>query len=126
MNEELVKKLRYKEGPAMVINAPEGYKLGIESKTDQSEKYEFVQLFVSNRQELIDWLPKVFSSLKEDALFWITYPKQTSKIKTDINRDIIFEILQNETDYRVVSNVAVDEKWSALRVRHIAKVKPKK
>lgn len=76
--------------------------------------------------KLTEWLPKVIRSLNEDALFWITYPKQTSKIKTDLNRDIVAALVQNETDYRVVSSVAVDEKWSGLRVRHQDKVKTKK
>lgn len=30
MQEELLKKLRYKQGRALVLHAPEGYKLGIE------------------------------------------------------------------------------------------------
>lgn len=126
MNEFLLKKMKYKEGSAKVINPPEGYRLGIESDGNQKDKYDFIQIFVKNRQELDEWLPKVLSQLNEDALFWITYPKQSSKTKTDINRDSIFEMLQNNTEYRVVSNVAVDDKWSALRVRHLTKVKAKK
>ncbi|WP_251577347.1 hypothetical protein [Paenibacillus sp. MER TA 81-3] len=58
-------------------------------------------------------------------MFWITYPKQSSKVKTDINRDILAAMVQNSTTYRVVSNVAVDEKWSALRLRPQDKVKSK-
>ena len=30
MQEELLKKLRYKQGRALVLQAPEGYELGIE------------------------------------------------------------------------------------------------
>ena len=61
--------------------------------------------------------------LKEDAVFWITYPKQTAKFKADINRDSLYTLVQAKSEYRVVSNVAVDEKWSALRFRHKDKVK---
>ncbi len=32
MQEELLKKLRYKQGRALVLQAPEGYKLGIEDR----------------------------------------------------------------------------------------------
>lgn len=125
MEQELLKKLRYKEGRAAVLNAPDEYRLGIESGEETGEKYDFVQLFANNAQEVDEWLPRVIPILNEDAIFWITYPKQSSKLKTDINRDILATMVQNKTMYRPVSNVAVDEKWSALRFRHQDKVKVK-
>jgi hypothetical protein len=130
MNEELVKKLRYKSGQASVINAPEGYHLGIETAASSDSgsgvgPFEFVQLFVNNAAELEDSLPSVLPLLEEDAVFWITYPKQSSKVKSDLNRDTLAAAVQESTPYRPVSNVAVDEKWSALRFRLKEKVKSK-
>jgi len=126
MEQELQRKLRYKEGNAMILNAPAGYRLGIQTSGEKSnEPYDFLQLFVHNAQELDEWLAKAIASLKEDAVFWITYPKQSSKVQTDLNRDILARLVQEKTAYRPVSNVAVDEKWSALRFRHQDKVKSK-
>lgn len=124
--EALLKKLRYKAGAALVLNAPEGYRLGIESDAEPDKTYDFVQLFVHHAQETNDWLPKVIPLLNEDAVFWITYPKQSSKLKTDINRDSLAAMVQANTAYRPVSNVAVDDTWSALRFRHRDKVKSSK
>ncbi|WP_205510362.1 hypothetical protein [Paenibacillus elgii] len=124
--EALLKKLRYKEGAALVLNTPEGYRLGIESGTEPDKTYDFIQLFVHHAQETDDWVPKVIPLLNEDAVFWITYPKQSSKVKTDINRDSLAAMVQAKTAYRPVSNVAVDDKWSALRFRHQDKVKTSK
>ncbi|MEC0245240.1 hypothetical protein ACI48J_00450 [Paenibacillus chitinolyticus] len=127
MSEELLKKLRYKEGPAFVLNAPEGYRLGIETVTaGQEDKAAFLQLFVNHGQEVDEWVPKAIPMLREDAVFWITYPKQSSKVKTDINRDTLAAKVQNNTEYRPVSNVAVDDMWSALRFRRSDLVKSKK
>lgn len=126
MQAELVKKLRYKEGRAVVINAPDGYRLGIEEEGALSGPYDFLQLFVHNAEETDEWIPKVMPLLKEDAVFWITYPKQSAKMKTDINRDRLAAMVQNKTSYRAVGNVAVDEKWSALRFRPVDLVKPRK
>ncbi|SEG26972.1 hypothetical protein [Paenibacillus sp. UNC499MF] len=128
MSEELLKKLRYKEGRALVLNAPEGYRLGVEAETGSppEDKADFVQLFVNDGQEADEWVPKVIPMLREDAVFWITYPKQSSKVKTDINRDTLAAKVQNNTEYRPVSNVAVDDKWSALRFRRSDLVKSKK
>lgn len=122
MNEALVKKLHYKQGLAKVINAPEGFRLGIESLEDTQENIDFVLLFVHSSAEAEEWLPKVMQLINEESLFWIAYPKQSSKVKTDINRDILAGIVQNNTSYRAVSIAAIDDKWSALRVRHLKKV----
>lgn len=126
MEAELVKKLRYKAGRARVLNAPAGYLLGIETNEESEEKFDFIQLFVSNAAEVTEWVPNVIPMLNEDALFWITYPKQSSKVKTDINRDILWKMLDDTTAYRPVSNVAIDDKWSALRFREKDKVKTAK
>lgn len=97
------------------------------SKPAETEgTFDFVQLFVNNAQEANEWVPKVIPLLNDDALFWITYPKQSSKVKTDINRDTLAALVQNITPYRPVSNVAVEDKWSALRLRHQDKVKASK
>jgi len=125
VNDELLKKLRYKKGLAQVWNAPDGYSLGIESADDSDGKYAFVQLFVWDLEEVMLSLPKLFESLEEDAVCWITYPKQRSSIKTDINRDILANFISEKTDYRVVSNISIDDTWSALRLREKNKVKSK-
>jgi len=125
MNNELLKKLRYKEGQAVVINAPEGYILGVEGSSESEGGSDFVQLFVSSTTELNEKLGQAILLLKEDAVFWITYPKQSSKVKTDINRDVLAGIVMDTTAYRPVSNVSIDATWSALRFRLKDKVKTK-
>ncbi|WNQ12033.1 hypothetical protein MJA45_02940 [Paenibacillus aurantius] len=126
MQEELLKKLKYKEGRALVLNAPEGYRLGVEEEGSPEGTYPFVQLFVNDSSEVEKWVPETVPFLAEDAVFWITYPKQSSKIKTDVNRDRLWSLVEGKAPYRPVSNVAVDDTWSALRFRHVDKVKPKK
>ncbi|MDU0202665.1 hypothetical protein ACYEXS_05675 [Paenibacillus sp. MAH-36] len=125
MQEALLKKLHYKQGRALVLHAPEGYALGIEEPGEPNGSYDFVQLFVKDAAEVEEWTPKAMQYLKDDALFWITYPKQSSKVKTNINRDSLFTLVSSISEYRAVSNVAVDETWSALRFRHLDKVKSK-
>ncbi|MDQ1911466.1 hypothetical protein RAC89_13580 [Paenibacillus sp. GD4] len=124
MSEELLKKLKYKTGRALVIGSvPEGFDLGIEADRTADGTYEFVMLFVADSSEVREQFPRALAFLKEDAVFWVTYPKQSSKVKTDINRDSLWKLADEISDYRPVSNVAVDEKWSALRFRHKDKVK---
>jgi hypothetical protein len=124
VSDELLKKLKYKTGRALVIGSvPEGFELGIEADRTVEGLYEFVMLFVGSSSEVREQFPKALSALQEDAVFWVAYPKQSSKVKTDINRDSLWRLADEISDYRPVSNVAVDEKWSALRFRHKDKVK---
>ena len=108
------------------MNAPAEYSLLIEESDNESGKKEFLLLFTNNSEEVRTWFPRALSALEEDAIFWIAFPKKSSKVKTDINRDILFQLVQELSDYRAVSNISLDEKWSALRFRHQDLVKPKK
>jgi hypothetical protein len=47
-------------------------------------------------------------------MIWVTYPKGTSKIKSDINRDSIWKYAQT-IGLEAVAIFSVDGDWSALR-----------
>ncbi len=49
-------------------------------------------------------------------MLWVTYPKGTSKVKADINRDIIREYART-IGLEAVALVSVDDTWSALRLK---------
>ena len=55
-------------------------------------------------------------SLKPQGLLWVTYPKGTSKMKVDVNRDIIREYSET-IGLKTVAQIAIDETWSALRLK---------
>ena len=61
-------------------------------------------------------LKKIKSSLKPAGLLWLTYPKGTSRTKTDINRDIIRQYVE-ANGYKTVLLIAVDDTWSGLRLK---------
>ncbi|WP_020615009.1 hypothetical protein [Paenibacillus daejeonensis] len=122
---ELLKKLRYKDGRAAVVNAPEGYELTLADSSDLEGEYTFLQLYVNQATDITEWVPKVIPHLVEDALFWICYPKKRLGFKPDINRDSLWTLVNEISDYRPVSNVAIDESWSAIRLRHRDLVKSK-
>jgi hypothetical protein len=58
------------------------------------------------------------NAIKEDGLLWISYPKKTSKIKTDIGGDVM-----THAGYDGVSLISINETWSAIRFRPKHKVK---
>lgn len=120
---ELLKKLKYKGGRILLVHAPEGYSLGEEDAGEAAGPYPFIQVFVTSAENVRAEIPHLLTLLDVDGVFWLTYPKQSSGIKTDINRDILANMIQDETEFRVVSNVSIDATWSALRLRQKDKVK---
>lgn len=113
---------------ALIMNAPKGYRtlLGplppdITVNTKPSGKYDFVHLFVNNREELARLGPDAMKAVKPMAIFWISYPKKTAKTDTDISRDEGWDVV-TDAGFETVAQVAVDDVWSALRFRPAAEV----
>ena len=66
--------------------------------------------------------------MHSESKLWIAYPKQTSKIVSDLNRDCSWEIF-SQNSYEGVSLVALDHVWSAMRFKKMnivpaVKIKP--
>jgi hypothetical protein len=51
----------------------------------------------------------------------ISYPKKTSKAKGDLDRDMVWQAVA-KTGLRAVSQVSVDDVWSAIRFRPAEKL----
>ena len=125
----LIKKLRIQPGQRLLIlNAPEGYLSnlgqlpdGVEVKDVLDGVFDFVQVFVKSITELEKQVPVAIKAVKYDGLLWICYPKQSSGIKTDINRDTGWSVVQ-KAGLRPVTQVAIDDTWSALRFRPVERV----
>ena len=112
----------------MLLNAPPGYQEllgdlpeGVTLSTQTDGAFDFVQLFVKDQAELERLGPAVFQAIKYDGLLWLCYPKQTGKIKSDLNRDILWKLME-PTGLSPVMQISIDETWSALRFRPAEKV----
>lgn len=64
--------------------------------------------------------PKAIAGVNAGAVTWIAYPKKTSDVATDLTRDRGWEAVTGDID--AVSQVAVDDTWSALRFKSVAEV----
>ncbi len=122
---ETVKKLRFKDR-GVVINAPaaieeELTQLGFTTSFDKKEKSTNTLVFINSHKEYLDFLNKQLKYIEPDSVLWFAYPKGTSKVKTDINRDTI-RITGEEFAITTVTAVSIDATWSALRFRPIDKV----
>ena len=122
----LTKKLRlHTAHHALLLNPPASYleSLGELPKdllldTEITGTYDFTHLFVSNFQELNEAIDRVLDAVQHDSLFWISYPKGSSEVETDLNRDSLWKAML-EKGIRPVTQVSVDPVWSAVRFRPI-------
>lgn len=79
-------------------------------------KPQFVLLFVLDSKELGKQLPKVARKLGDASALWVAWPKGGSGLETDLNRDVLAKRVER-SGLKAVSNVALDETWSALRFK---------
>ena len=122
---DIIKKFKFK-GDGIVINAPaeleEEFKaLGLGTSFDKKVKGTDTLVFVNNNKEYLDFLNKKLASIEPDSVLWFAYPKGTSKIKSDINRDTIRETGE-EFGITTVTAISINDIWSALRFRPIDRV----
>jgi hypothetical protein len=118
----LTHKLGIKQGDIVsLINAPEDYgSLLFPIPPDCSiydaliEPADFIQFFTNDKDGLKDIFPKLTSKLKPDGTLWISWPKKTSNVKSDLEENSIREIgLENGlVDVNVIE---IDETWSGLK-----------
>jgi hypothetical protein len=64
---------------------------------------------------------KKMENIEFDGVLWFAYPKGTSGIKTDINRDIL-RLTAEEYGITTVTAVSINDTWSALRFRPVDRV----
>jgi len=126
---QLFKRLQLpKAKRALIMNAPPEFLTQLhelpEFHFDQSPtgKYDYAQIFVRDMAELERLIGPVLEAVEFDALLWICYPKGTSGVKTDVNRDILWKHLAGR-GIRPVTMLAIDETWSAMRMRPVELVK---
>ena len=70
-------------------------------------------VFADDAASARDILAANKGGLAAPDVFWVAYPKAN---RTDINRDSLWPIL-SEHGMRPISQVAIDDVWSALRFR---------
>lgn len=97
-----------------VLGAPE--RLAIDLETTPDGPWDWVLAFVVTRADLAATAPLLMTDLREDGLIWIAYPKKTSRLAADLDRDHGWEPV-TALGLKGVRQIAMNEDWSALRFR---------
>lgn len=82
----------------------------------KSKKVDFALVFAINVCQLTSILKEVLSALHDESKLWIAFPKQTSKIVSDLNRDCSWKCL-TEKGYETIDQIDIDHVWCAMRFK---------
>jgi hypothetical protein len=117
----LIKKLGIKANAnAAFVNAPTGFMnefdlpKGVKINARASKQLDFILLFVNSKRDLETKFSLQSAKLAPTGMLWISWPKQASGVKTDLNENIVRNVgLANGlVDVKVC---AIDDVWSGLK-----------
>ena len=119
----LAQKLGIKAGAKVItLAAPAGYRKwlaalpeGVSFSDKASAGAKFVHLFVTERRILEKELTRLRSSLDDAGVLWISWPKKSSGVATDMTEDVIRDVCL-PLGFVDVKVCAVDETWSGLKL----------
>jgi hypothetical protein len=120
----LWKKLGYKGGDrAYVEGAPSAYavtlglppEISVQWVKSPQKGITFVHLFTASMATLEQKLPSLRKTIAAAGVIWVSWPKKSSGVATDITENIIRDIALplGLVDIKVC---AVDEVWSGLKL----------
>lgn len=84
----------------------------------RSRRLDFALIFAVSENQLNNILHDIMPALKDDTRFWVAYPKATSKIATDLNRESSWNKLV-DAGYESVEQVTLDHVWNAVSFRRM-------
>jgi len=127
----LIEKLGIKDGFAIaILGAPENYAAtlgqlpsGVKQANKLKGPLDFIQFFSSRRSRLNEQFPRLKAALSPSGMLWVSWPKASSGVPTDLTENVVREIgLANGlVDVKVC---AVDEVWSGLKFVYRIKDRP--
>ena len=118
----LQKKLGIKPGTSLLVQHPPDKYFdwisplpeGVTLKKSTTKEMDFIHTFVKDQKAFKKLFVANKKSLKKDGMMWISWPKKSSGVETDLDENFIrdFGLQQGLVDVKVC---AVSEIWSGLK-----------
>jgi hypothetical protein len=128
----VIQKLRFTgQNPILILNAPESFKdimneLSTDIHTKAAGKYDYILAFFTSIKETEQIAKELTEMIADEGFLWVCYPKGTSKkYKSDLNRDKTVNVFA-PYNFEAVTLVAIDDDWSAIRVKNVDLIKTMK
>jgi hypothetical protein len=119
----LPQKLGIKPGLTVVtINTPKNYRRllgripeGVTFSNRLRSDSSFVHVFIEERRELERRLPVLGDKIAHAGTVWVSWPKRSSGVPTDVTEDVIRAVAL-PLGFVDVKVCAIDETWSGLKL----------
>jgi len=119
----LAKKLDIKPGHRIFVeNAPANYRELVDPLPKDAAiveeidgRVDMIHVFADKAKDLEGKLDGYLEKIKANGAIWVSWPKKTSKVPTDITEDVIRK-LALKTVLVDVKVCAVDDVWSGLKL----------
>ena len=118
----LAKKLGIKPGSQIsFVNSPAHFAKQLELPStvtikpiSRASDLDFILVFVKSQELLTAAFAQYSEKIKPNGMFWVSWPKKTSGVPSDLNENIVRDIglTAGLVDVKVC---AVDETWSGLK-----------
>jgi hypothetical protein len=112
----LTKKLGIKEGfRSIAVGAPKSYFETVDTKFIKTgSDLDFIHIFSTEFKTFSKLFLSHKKLLKKDGMMWISWPKKSAKVATDLDENIVrdFGLKNGLVDVKVC---AVDDVWSGLK-----------
>ncbi len=129
----LIEKLGINDrGVNLVVSAPENFLVELEKQDigiiqlqadslsfveksfDSKESADYIHLFTNSEDELKEVFPKLRKMLNKEGSLWVSWPKKSAKVESDLSDLRIMKIGMNFglVDVKVVS---IDNIWSGIK-----------
>ena len=109
-------------GKVALIGAPDGYRESLAPTADDvqfastlTQSTDVVQIFTTRKARLQSALAACRKTLKPTAVVWISWPKKSAKVPSQITEETVREIAL-PLGFVDVKVCAVDAVWSALKL----------
>jgi len=82
-----------------------------------SRNLDVIQYFTTNKLELEQRFEKLKESMSLNGILWISWPKNTSKLNTDLDEKIVKNIAES---FSLIANevISVNDDWSAIKLMY--------
>lgn len=84
----------------------------------RSRRIDLAIVFAVSKTQLCGILKEVLPAMHEDGKLWIAYPRQTSKIASDLARDCSWDVVTS-IGFETVAMVPLDNTWSAMHFKRM-------
>ena len=114
---DLARKLQIRTGRSVrLLHAPDRHRPLLGEFTEATGAADVVLLYSRMSDQLERDAPAAIAAAGEHGMLWVCYPKRSAGTPSDLSRELCRDRMAPR-GWRPVSQVSIDDVWSALRFR---------